>query len=46
MRLSFQLYPSVDLHIFGRNWDAANAAALKILANDPDAFFVHPFNQV
>ena len=32
--------------MFGRNWDAANAGALKVMANDPDAFFVHPFNQV
>lgn len=33
------------MHIVGTNWDAANKEAMKLLEQDPDAFFVHPFEQ-
>ena len=36
----------IDLHIVGENWDAANAEAEKLLAKEPHAVFIHPFEKV
>ena len=44
--LLLQLFPTVEVIVAGKNWDAANAAANKLLAEDHSAFFVHPFDQV
>ena len=35
----------MEVVVAGKNWDAANAAANQLLADDPSAFFVHPFDQ-
>jgi threonine dehydratase len=39
-------HKTVNLHVVGKNWDAANAEAEKLANSDDNAFMVHPFNQV
>lgn len=34
-----------EVRVVGKNWNEANEAALALAADDPQAFFVHPFNQ-
>ena len=34
-----------EIHIGGANWNEANEEAQRYLSKEPDAFFVHPFNQ-
>ncbi|TRY81067.1 hypothetical protein TCAL_13271 [Tigriopus californicus] len=38
-------YPGAEVRIAGTNWDAANQEAMTLLEQDPEAFFVHPFEQ-
>ncbi len=41
----FQTF-DIELNVGGKNWDEANARAQKVIEDDPEAFFVHPFSQV
>ena len=35
----------VEVIVTGANWNEANAEAQKFLAKNPDAYFVHPYDQ-
>lgn len=35
----------VEVVVTGKNWNEANAEAEKFLKSNPDAYFVHPYDQ-
>lgn len=35
----------VEVRVIGQNWNEANAEAEKFLQDNPDSFFVHPYDQ-